>query len=72
VRDAFHVHVKLIGESVHELPVLMDLAGRIPEIGDILEVPMLQRSVRVRVAYVLPGIPRGLAVIHDVYANEVG
>ena len=71
MRNAFHVHVKLIGQSVHELPVLMDLGGRVPEIGDFLEIPMLNRVIRARVAYLLPATYRGLAVIHDVYTNEV-
>ena len=57
---------------MHELPVLMDLGGQVPQIGDILEVPMLSRIIRARVSYALPTTtPRGLAVIHDVYANEV-
>ena len=71
MRDAFHVHVKLIGQFMHELPLLMDLGDQILGIGAIIEIPMLNRIIRARVAYVLPPTPRGLAVIHDIYVNEV-
>ena len=72
MHDTFRVHVKLAGHPLHEPPVLMDLSGHLPTIGQIIQVPIGSRVIRARIAYTQRQAYRaGSGIVHDVYANEI-
>ena len=72
MHDAFRVHVRLAGRPLHEPPVLMDLGGHLPSIGQMIEVPIGSRAILARVAYTQRQAYRaGSGIVHDVYAEEI-
>ena len=73
MRDAFDVRVKRIGQGDYLPPVAMDFLGRVPDVGEIVEVWIGGRSVRARVTRIPTSASRTTAagVVHDIYADEV-
>jgi hypothetical protein len=68
MHDAFNVWVRPLHWSGHEPPVTMDLGGRTPQVGDVIEVPIGSRAVRALIVHVQSHA--GAGVTHDVYADE--
>jgi hypothetical protein len=74
MRDAFDVRVKRIGRGDYLPPVAMDFLGRVPAVGEIVEVWISGRSVRARVTRIPTSASRtttAAGVVHDIYADEV-
>jgi hypothetical protein len=72
--DAFNVWVRLLHWSSYEPPVTMDLGGRLPQMGDVIEVPIGGRTIRARVTQIHSPErqTRGaVGMVHDVYADEI-
>ena len=70
--DAFNVWVRPLHWSSHEPPVTMDLGGRLPQVGDVIEVPIAGRTVSARVVHIRsPETRTGAGVVHDIYADEI-
>ncbi len=72
MHDAFNVWVRPLRWSSHEPPVTMDLGGRLPQVGDVIEAPIGGRTVRVRVVHIIsPKSRTGGGAVHDIYADEI-
>jgi hypothetical protein len=69
VPKIFQVHVKLVGDTVHERAVLADLS-KLPMIGDMIELRVDNRKVRARVSYAVSAGSRG-GLFHEIYASEI-
>ena len=66
----FNVHIKLVGDLVHERSVLADLS-KLPLIGDVIEVRIDNRKIRACVRYALAAGGRDGVPFHEIYANEI-
>ena len=50
----------------------MDLGGRLPQVGDVIEVPIAGRTVSARVVHIRsPETRTGAGVVHDIYVDEI-
>ncbi len=71
MHDAFNVWVRPLHWSSHEPPVTMDLGGRLPQVGDVIEVPIGGRPIRARVTQIHSPERQTRGAVHDVYADEI-
>jgi hypothetical protein len=70
VLNIFNIHVKLVGDLVHERSVLPDLS-KLPLIGDVIEVRIDNRKIRARVSYAPAAGSRDGVPFHEIYADEI-
>ena len=72
MHDAFRVRLKLTGWPDYLPPVEMDSSGRVPVMGEVIDVRVGGRTVRARVTNIhSPASRTGAGVVHDVYADEI-
>ena len=61
------LRIRFAGRRGYEQPVSWD---QLPHIGDVIEVPLAGRKVRVEVTATSPPICRGPLVTYFVFASE--
>jgi hypothetical protein len=65
------VRLRLNDRARHELPVLLNLTGEVPQVGEVINVQVPDRTVRARVTNTSAPLCRGEAITYCVFATEV-
>ena len=68
--EGVKIRLRLAGRKVYEQPVSLSLNGQFPSVGDLIEVPLLDRRVRAHVTATSAPICRDRDIPYIVFASE--